>query len=511
MFRSANDFVQRLWRDDSGVVLALTAIVFLTLFMMACAILAVGETVRERIEIQNAADAAAYSAAVTQADTISRIAAINRAMSWTYAQQVKMEMDAVVDKWLELVLQRFWPDRNIARGQAARSNCSNGPTTGWDDWYAGESYARREHVFLNKRQWVAALELEAGRAEAASRGSSYTQLAGRIQRTKDIISAMNMTVRDLITDLPNQVKRTVESVVRHNVSDTENDLLAGGGDFMYLLIHAENGMDLFDPVMNTEEHESLLLNYADLRTPPPEEFGKGSEDYEWFVREGGGEGIRRSYRQTGSQLIAEWRYWGRTWRFVKDVGCVPFESVSGSNEVRGEEGWSDFYVSSRARPYKLKPEFFGKKGAIVVGVSRRLNNPLRFMYPDDSQQGIFSPFTIDNRGRWMWAVAASRSAFNPNGTGDCGGGYDPTYFADENMNLKYSDWDAVLLPLHRAWADADKGTFTGATGGDILTEARGGAWMPITGGGGLGVQASPDIMKGGAEVNWTSAEKLIVH
>ncbi|MBP7637737.1 MAG: hypothetical protein KBA18_07660, partial [Kiritimatiellae bacterium] len=98
MLHAANRAALRLWRDDSGVVLAVTMIVFLAMFMMACAVYAIGETVRQRVEVQNGADAGAYSAAIVQADTLSRVAAINRAMAWTYVQMVRMEMDYIVDK-----------------------------------------------------------------------------------------------------------------------------------------------------------------------------------------------------------------------------------------------------------------------------------------------------------------------------------------------------------------------------------------------------------------------------
>ena len=126
MLNAANRAAARLWRDESGVVLAVTMIVFLALFMMACAVYAVGETARQRVEVQNGADAGAYSAAIVQADTLSRVAAVNRAMSWTYVQMVRMEMDYIVDKWLELTLKRWDMDNLRMRMFNAPSTCNRG-------------------------------------------------------------------------------------------------------------------------------------------------------------------------------------------------------------------------------------------------------------------------------------------------------------------------------------------------------------------------------------------------
>ena len=60
---------------------------------------AAGETVRQRMELQNAADAAAYSGAAVQADTLSRVVCINQAMSWTYVMMNRRVMDYITDKW----------------------------------------------------------------------------------------------------------------------------------------------------------------------------------------------------------------------------------------------------------------------------------------------------------------------------------------------------------------------------------------------------------------------------
>jgi hypothetical protein len=216
-------------------------------------------------------------------------------------------------------------------------------------------------------------------------------------------------------------------------------------------------------------------------------------------------------------LIAEWNYYGMKWKIVDAVPpCVPSgDMVSGHTEVKGEEGYNPiFYVSERCFPHRLKRPFFAEKGSLVVGVSRRVNNPLRFFYYPYSEEGICKPYTLDHRQRFMWAVAASIAGHNLESPGPSRGRFFPTWWPgakEKKYNLKYSDWDAVLLPLHRAWAKGVYMTWDGETGGKVLSAFRGGGWIPLTGGGGLGAQGAPDLMNPGAEVSYGGAEGWIVH
>lgn len=86
--------------EDSGVVLVTTITVFLFLFLMISGVAVVGDTVRQRIMLQGAVDRAAYSGASAQAEIISRVAVLNRALSWSYAQQNKLQMDHIAKQWL---------------------------------------------------------------------------------------------------------------------------------------------------------------------------------------------------------------------------------------------------------------------------------------------------------------------------------------------------------------------------------------------------------------------------
>ena len=110
----ARSELRRLGREESGVAVMFVLCLFLFLYVLCASVWSYGENIRRRVELQNACDAAAYSAAVVQADGLSRMAVVNRAMSWSYVQMTKMQMDYVTLRWLELTKERYEQDRRNA-------------------------------------------------------------------------------------------------------------------------------------------------------------------------------------------------------------------------------------------------------------------------------------------------------------------------------------------------------------------------------------------------------------
>ena len=136
-------------RDDEGFVVMATLSIFLLLFVLCASIYAVGETARQKIRIQNACDAAAYSAAVVQADTLSRVATINRAMAWTYEQMTRRQLDYIVYRWLNHTVKHFEEDENKARSfHQCDGKCERGHKYSPLGWYIG-SHDRMDNVQLN--------------------------------------------------------------------------------------------------------------------------------------------------------------------------------------------------------------------------------------------------------------------------------------------------------------------------------------------------------------------------
>ncbi len=518
MLRAANRAALRLWKDESGVVLAVTVIVFLSLFMMASAIFAGGETIRQRIELQNAADAAAYSAAIVQADCNSRLAAINRAMSWTYVQMVRMEMDYIVDKWLWLTLLRWDIDNTAMQLFNAPSTCNNGLP-----WY-GTGYgvfvgngASHKRILLNRHHYVTTDEIQSARSSAAAQGKSYSALAPKITQCRNQIRAMNDKEQELLRKQPERIEKTVEHVLKANICDTWNDGFAGGGRIMWALKQELNPASRTFRILRQDE-EADFLRHSDYI---PEQ---GSSVFDifrngidvWFVPKYGGDGIQREYRQSFSSLLAEWGWCSSLWELIEGV-CTPLGTTSGSSSVRGDDPMiydPNYYITERAKPQVLQKQYFAERGSLRVALTRRLNNPFQFMIGGGGQ-GVFKPFTLDGGNRFMWTVAAAIAGYNPKPRNAANGKYEVTFENNSGnnlWNLKTSDWDAELIPLHRAGARGENRSWTGESGGQILNEMRGGPWKPLYGGGGaLGAQGAPKGMSVGAQVSYGAAEGWVLH
>lgn len=110
VIRHSSSRLRRLAREERGAALAFTIAVFLFLFVLCLSVYSVGETIRRKTELQDACDAAAYSAAVVQADALSRMAVVNRAMAWSYIQMTKAELDYHTYLWLECVRDNYKHD-----------------------------------------------------------------------------------------------------------------------------------------------------------------------------------------------------------------------------------------------------------------------------------------------------------------------------------------------------------------------------------------------------------------
>jgi len=118
-------------KDSEGFVVMSTLAVFLFIFVLCAFVYAVGETIHQKIRIQNACDAAAYSAAVVQADGLSRMAAVNRAMSWSYVQMTNRQMDYITYRWLKLTCKRFGEDLENAKKYNANIVFAVDKELGW--------------------------------------------------------------------------------------------------------------------------------------------------------------------------------------------------------------------------------------------------------------------------------------------------------------------------------------------------------------------------------------------
>jgi Na+-transporting methylmalonyl-CoA/oxaloacetate decarboxylase gamma subunit len=469
MWRIAKQELRRLAREEDGAVLALTVIVFLVLFLMAAAVYAIGEVVRERIEIQNATDAAAYSAAVVEADTLSRIAAINQAMAWTHVKLNRMQMDYIVDKWLEKVVDEWdkkdyelsWEFNYLGTANWGR------PTFFWNG-FGGPGGDRQ--VLLNKMHMEYIDTIRMTRYEAAAMQKSYNSLDWPIQRSKQIIRDMNDAEKDLIDQMDSRMEKAVNETMQANLQESKNDQAAGGAGIKWCFLR-ENPKDNFKIFrQGNGDDEKKFLAHADYNNGPKQTYGRGTDV--WWNGQSG-EGLKRSYEQQFRALVADWQWYSTMWEATPD-GPVLIDMTMGTSCVKGEDVRDGNFDGELAKPRYLKKEYFVKNGALVVGAKRRLNNPFYAILANNANGGVFRAFTVPS-ARSMWtasaAIAGHKPAYNP-GTGV----YEVTYTEpsiEKLWNLKQTDWDAVMIPLHRARSLGTDGSWDSETGGQVLQKVAG--------------------------------------
>lgn len=450
-------FLKHLAKDEDGVALAFGITFFLLVFLLGMSVYAAGETVRQRMELQNAADAAAYSGAAVQADTLSRVACINQAMSWTYVMMNRRVMDYITDKWLEKVEQEWDKDfRSVREEWNWQSTC--GTRIEGQDFWAGFGGAHKQ-LFLNRSQMVNIDEIKQARKSAAGQQKGYQQLAPCIDRDRKTLRAMHQAEANLLSEMPQRIENAVKNAVDTNISGTPNDEAAGGAAIAHVLL--QNDPSSYMEIMkNQADQERIFLVFGDFKPDPREISPRGTD--QWWIRFPEGDGFQREYRQKPNHLIAEWQWFGIKY-INTGTACVPYPKGVGSNTVRGmdvQDGY--FRCGEPALSYRLKEDFFGRKGTILVGLKRKLNNPFAFLFAGSKPQGLFSAFSVRDK-RSMWTASAARAGY-ASPTGDRrDGAYEITFLPvaeKDTWNLCEPDWDATFIPVSAAFDKGKERKFT---------------------------------------------------
>lgn len=362
MVRIFFDRLIRLGRDEDGAALVVTLAIFFFMYLGCMGVYAVSTAVKDRIHLQNAVDAAAYSAAVVQADTLSRIATINRAMSWTYVQMTRRQMDYIVYRWLEETCKHHRDDRLRAIAFALQNHktttctpacplCllpplgwSNGLLKGSDDitlhgkdgTHGKYSESRLEKEYKSKlrnsmRKW------------SASFYSSSPTLDGLKQQIKHDLAAidgMNSANEDLAKKMASRIDAAARDILDANVPQVMRE----AGCLYYVRRHqnplekdSETGMPKYLKTLdNSSDDEKRFIAFTDQgylnhfrgggTVHDKQVFGKGVDD--WFVLGdeqpellgGRGKGIHRSYnhirslgRSDSGYLYSSWEWFATGW------------------------------------------------------------------------------------------------------------------------------------------------------------------------------------------------------
>lgn len=464
----------RLAKDEDGVALVVTLAVFFFIYLVCMGVYAVGTNVRERIHLQNACDAAAYSAAVVQADTLSRIATINRAMSWTYVQMTRRQMDYIVYKWLKRTLQEYRADMRAARG--ALGACPHHAEY-WDiapddtvlytrNNAAHIDFEMSDKVSLNYTKHVSTALINEGLSDFLSTnlgGLSYfgrnlpnsglERLGVQIDADKKAIDEMNKALDiDAGDSLPNKmlghVEDTVEEILRANVDSSASGTL-------YFL---DGSSGYFEFARNMDDEESRFLLWSGYNEGAAKAFETGHDT--WFHRDRGDlSGFYREYEQGGA-LTARWHW--KSWKWICHqpyADCTSAPVGFGDGVVTGSDVADSRFKGRRAKPILLKSEYFNGAGTISVGLAKKSENPLaRMLGALSGIGGIFSAF--NPFGLWTVALSSAKAGYAHNIPDDDGRNYWVSYKrhwreTDQPLNMSQSNWDAVHVPVRMAKVMAD--------------------------------------------------------
>ena len=80
MLKALCNKLHHLKHGQEGFALALTLLIWPLIWLMVAGVYVTGETIRQKIILQTAVDAAASAGAAVQADTLGRIDTLNRAL-----------------------------------------------------------------------------------------------------------------------------------------------------------------------------------------------------------------------------------------------------------------------------------------------------------------------------------------------------------------------------------------------------------------------------------------------
>ena len=495
--------------SSDGAALAITLAFMLPASILFVGVYGVGELVRNKIELQNAADAAAYSAAVVQADYLSRMATVNKAMAWTYVDLQKRSLDAAMDMFSAYVIKQFNDDLNMCKQRntpchmhdpGVNYNCGTDvlvDSTALKILGTGLGVPFLAKEFNGQGTGARFLLSQLIHVTTANiKGKGFAANIPKIYKYSYNIINMSKKLVDLHSEYPKKIKETARQVAVANMVECEDDY------FVNVTCGNENLSFFF--MTGSDDNEKAFISFADPTLEdfsPKSVFGPGTDD--WIVRKGA-LGFWRVYKQTKTHLFASWDWFWTRWVHVQffDVPLHLPPITPGGATGRGHpkyHGYDSMFkvikndlpiglLVTPAVPITLTPEFFGKSGSITVAIARKSPNPLSAFTPQGrsmSAPGILSAFDVSaaggSRPEYMCAIASARAGYKQYNSDKQkkleSSEYTLGYVIadkEKTWNLIETDWDAMFLPVRHAW-DLCAGTSLAQTfapdplaGGNIL-------------------------------------------
>lgn len=396
----------RLLRDEDGVALVVTLALFMFLYVSCAGVFAVGRAVKGRVLLQNAADAAAVSAALVEADVLSRVSALNRAMAWTYKDMVARQRDYVVLTWLREAYEGY------SRDKATRYEV-----------YGDAAGARARQLDLNGTA-MSDSDVEALLAD-------LPELEAAIAADRDRLHEIRAEAEALLAALPSAARTAAARICEANLSGwfgrrcLRKTALAASGWW------------------TTETDEATFLGAALAG-----EGGAGGLPAEGWLPASDG-AVCRFYEPGADGNVARW--WYRVSPTAPVVPQTPVRSDAIGAAARPLVAFAADDSAFTARPVRLQESYFPSAegapgaGAVTVCVAHRTDNPWRF--GESALDGLYDAFRpVSEHARWARAVASAQAGY----AGTAADTYSLTWADGGRLSLFTNDWDAVCLPVRRA-------------------------------------------------------------
>ena len=456
--------LRQLKEDECGVAMLWTLLTSLFFFLLGLSVYAVSEGTRERVMLQNACDSAAYSGAVVQADVLSRIAVLNRAMGWIYMQTNRRQMDYLVEQWASEVATAHDLDSTNVETKNTDTGCGLHVVEGVNHYssYTGIKSGPYTPYTIKMR----------GYEEQADAVKSYGHVtSGEIEAGENNMRIIQEELENLRTGLNGWVYAAVKEAAGHYETDGYAVLLGGE-------VAVTGSVPVADYLVYDGADEASLLAFAGY-VASDMKAGAGS----WWKLVNDGK-IHRRY--TGD-LRAEWDNHWEKWAYNGVGEC---EMVGSSTENRVYQYTAGTTSLVGVQFLKLTDGFFGKSGSIVVGMKKSLVNVFDVIFGEtESRAGLYDAFTQGGgSGFDLWTLSAARAGVRFAVKGDAAGFYRVQwpgatvegYGTNGVWNLCVEDWDGVLLPVSRVWSETDTAGWIGGADAGTVTQAVKDILLPQT-------------------------------
>jgi hypothetical protein len=469
-----------------GAALAISLAFIMPIYLLVIGVYGIGEVVRNKIELQNAADAAAYSAAVVQADYLSRIATVNKAMAWTYVDLQKRSLDLAMASFSESVFAKFQSDLTMCMQR--NSPCHmHVPGTNYNCGkdilvfdmllnFAGNGVGIPELAVAFNNQglltrFLLTQMMYTTFAEVKGKGTVANGI--KVIKYSNAIIKMMAKLNSLRKEYPEKTKEVARQVAVANMMECKDDYIMN--------IQVGDSLPAFLTMMGTEENEKTFISFADPTLKdfsPKKVFGPGTDT--WIERKSI-PGFWRVYKQTKTHLYAKWDWFWTRWVHISawifgEYHLPPFfpggsyrrghPEYFGYNEPLISKGLPVGLLVPPAIPLTLLPTYFGKSGTITVAIARKTSNPFS-VYDGFGTRSLtassflsaFNPSVAGgNRPEYMCAIATARAGYKKYNEDKekklKGSDYLIGYSVKsgkEAWNLCETDWDGVMLPVKHAW------------------------------------------------------------